>query len=42
MKTTTFVQPSHYKEVSDSLKNELVLLSAETEDVPDLFYTSDL
>ena len=40
MKTTTFVQPSHYKAVTDKLKHELQLLSAETEDVPDLFYAS--
>ncbi len=42
MKTTAFVQPSHYKQVCETLKNELALLSAETEDVPDLFYTSYL
>jgi hypothetical protein len=40
MKTTTFVQPSHYKEAAEGLKSELSLLSAETVDVPDLFYVS--
>jgi hypothetical protein len=40
MKTTTFVQPSHYRAVSESLKHELELLSAELEDIPDLFYVA--
>ena len=40
MKTTAFVQSSHYKEVSEHLKHDLALLSAETEDVPDLFYVA--
>jgi hypothetical protein len=40
MKTTTFVQSSHYIAVSDNLKHDLALLSAETEDIPDLFYVA--
>ena len=40
MKTTTFVQSSHYKAVCDNLKHDIALLSAETEDIPDLFYVA--
>lgn len=38
MKTTTFVQPSHYIEVTNGLSDRLNLLSSESEDIPDLFY----